>query len=97
MKEYAHQSELRTILEAKIIQKSVSDYAFPVLFVKKKSTEKNAVRYVLAIDYGTINEILEEFPYPLTDVKDTLLAKMLYSVGSALLFFPNKFTARRLL
>lgn len=35
VKDYA-QHEIRKLLEAKIIEKSDSDYAFPVLFVKKR-------------------------------------------------------------
>lgn len=73
VKQYA-QEELRKLLEAKIIEKSDSDYAFPVLFVKKKGTEKNLVRYRMAVDYRTLNEILEGFPYPVPDVKDVLQA-----------------------
>lgn len=57
VKEYA-QGKLRKLLKANIIELSDSDYAFPVLFVKKKSTENNAVRYRLTVDYRNINDIL---------------------------------------
>lgn len=81
-KDYAQQ-EIRKLLEAKIIEKSDSDYAFPVLFVKKKSTDKEKIRYRMAVDYRTLNEILEGFPYPVPDAKTILQAmsgKKLYSV-----------------
>lgn len=72
IREYARE-EIKKLLEANIIEKSNSNYAFPVLFVRKKSTDKQKQpKYRMAVDYRMLNEILEGYPYPVPDIKELL-------------------------
>lgn len=85
---YYAQLEIRNLLDAKTIQKLDSDYAFAVLFVK--STDKKTVKYRMVVDYKTLNEFLEGFPYPVPDVKTILLTIIdmkLYTVSDLHSFF----------
>lgn len=84
VKEYARQ-EIDKLLKANIIKKSNSDYAFPVVFVKKKAVQQSSgqVRYRLAVDYRVLNEILQNYAYPIPDIKQilrTISGKKFYSV-----------------
>lgn len=71
VREYA-QAEIRKLLEANIIEKSKSSYAFPVLFVKKKTAENQELKYRLACDYRLLNAILEGYAYPIPDIRELL-------------------------
>ena len=75
VKKYAKE-EIDKLLEANIIEPSSSRYAFPVVFVKKKSTSKTNnpehIKYRMACDYRLLNEILDPLPYPIPDIKEIL-------------------------
>lgn len=71
VREYA-QTEIRKLLEANIIEKSTSSYAFPVLFVKKKTAENQELKYRMAVDYRLLNAILEGYAYPIPDIRELL-------------------------
>lgn len=71
IRQYA-QGELKKLLEANIIEKSTSSYAFPVLFVKKKSATKEKPKYRLACDYRMLNAILEGYTYAIPDIHELL-------------------------
>lgn len=82
IKEYA-KKEIQELLEANIIQKSDSNYAFPVIFVRKKSNDNKETKFRMAIDFRLLNEILESYPYPIPDIKEILQnisAKKYYTV-----------------
>lgn len=86
VKEYAR-AEIDRLLRANIIKKSTSDYAFPVIFVKKKGTQtdenKEEVRFRMATDFRLLNEILQNYAYPIPDIKrilQTIGGKKYYTV-----------------
>lgn len=71
MREYAKE-KIKGLLEANIIENTDSHYAFPFLFVKKATSEKNKPKYRMAVDYRMLNEILEGYPYPIPDIREIL-------------------------
>lgn len=75
VKKYA-KKEIQKLLKANIIQKSDSNYAFPVIFAKKKRNNKNEDikdgKYRMAVGFRLLNEILESFSYPIPEIKDIL-------------------------
>lgn len=74
VRQYA-KKEIQDLLKAKIIERSNSHYAFPVIFVKKKQNIKDKgkeAKYRMAIDYRLLNQILQTYSYPIPDIKDIL-------------------------
>lgn len=74
VKQFA-EKELNDLLKAGIIEESTSNYAFPVIFVKKKTSKTDNPanqKYRMAIDYRLLNQITELFPYKLPDIKEIL-------------------------
>ncbi|CAG9132461.1 unnamed protein product [Plutella xylostella] len=63
------------LLDTKIIQESTSDYASPVLLVKKKNG-----KYRLCIDYRSLNNktVKERYPMPIIDEQISRLAGQKY-------------------
>ena len=68
--------EIDELLEANIIEKSDSNYAFPIILVKKKPNSKtnnpDQIRHRLAIDYRLLNAITEKTPYPIPHIHEIL-------------------------
>lgn len=76
--------EISDLLEAGIIEPTNSNYAFPVLFVKKKPLpgEKD-LKFPMVIDYRLLNSITESFKICLPKISDiihTIAGRNLYCV-----------------
>lgn len=83
-KEYAQQ-EIKSLLDAGIIEPSSSNYCFPVIFVKKKSLpgEDNKQKFRMVVDYRLLNSITESHKICLpkiTDIIQNISGKTWYSV-----------------
>lgn len=83
-KAYA-QEEIKKLLEAGIIEPSMSSYSFPVIFVKKKSSEKNPtnVKYRMVVDYRLLNSLTESYKICLPKISDiiqSISGKQYYTV-----------------
>lgn len=66
LKEIAFQ-QIQELLQANIIEKSNSSYAFPLILVKKKNND-----YRLVVDYRKLNELIAPEPYRLPLMQDIL-------------------------
>ena len=60
------QRQVQEMLEAKVIQPSLSPWAFPVVLVEKKDGEQR-----FCIDYRKLNHITKKDSYPLPRIDDT--------------------------
>ena len=82
-KQYA-QKEINELLEAGIIEPTTSNYAFPVLFVKKKPLPgESKLKFRMVIDYRLLNSITESFKICLPKISEiihTIAGRKLYCV-----------------
>jgi hypothetical protein len=62
------EGELRQLQEAGIIESTMSSYAFPIIFVKKKS--KGEQKYRMAIDFRLLNEITMLYKVAIPKIKE---------------------------
>lgn len=62
--------QIDELLEAGIITKNVSDWASPMLLVKKKLGKDGIQKYRLALDLRLINSIIVHSSYPLPKIQD---------------------------
>ena len=69
--------EIQTLLKHGWIERCTSEYASPIVVVKKKNT--NDIR--LCVSYKAVNDIMKDFPQPMPEIDD-ILAK----VGPAKIF-----------
>jgi transposase InsO family protein len=72
--------QLEEMLEAGIISKIVSDWASPMLLVKKKIGSDGVQKYRTALDLRVINSVITQIAYPLPKIQDIVagLAKYQY-------------------
>ena len=84
VKQYV-QKEINELLDAGIIEPRNSNYAFPVLFVKKKPLpDENKLKFRVVIDYCLLNSITELFKICLSKIAEithTIAGKKLYCVA----------------
>lgn len=65
--------EIKELLEAGIIEPSVSNYNFPVIFVKKKSADNSKEqKFRMVVDYHLLNSITESFQICLLKISEIL-------------------------
>lgn len=65
--------QLQELVEAGIIERNLSNWACPMLLVKKKSPDnKSKQNYRLALDLRLINTIIEGSSYPLPKIQDLI-------------------------
>lgn len=80
------QKEIAQLLEAGIIKPTSSSYAFPVIFVRKKSpqsTPESEIKFRMVVDYRLLNSITESFKICLPKINEILhniAGKKLYCV-----------------
>lgn len=68
-------NEIKSLLEAGIIEPSSSSYAFPVLFVRKKLNphdDPSNPKFRMVVDYRLLNDITESFKIQLPKITDIL-------------------------
>lgn len=75
--------QLQELLDNDIIRKTESNYAAPVLLVKKRSQD-NEVKYRMAIDLRMINEFIELNPIPLPRISELVTKLAGYKYYSTL-------------
>ena len=72
----SQQKEIKDLLEAGIIERSKSNYAFPLIMVKKKQTadqkKNNETAFRCVVDYRLLNAITEFYPFNLPKIQDIL-------------------------
>lgn len=62
-------NELEELMAANIIERHVSNWASPLVLVKKKATDPNKpVKYRLALDLRLLNSVIENSSYPLPKI-----------------------------
>lgn len=68
-------NEIKSLLDAGIIEPSNSSYAFPVIFVKKKMNPEDPnsqLKFRMVIDYRLLNDITESFKIHLPQITEIL-------------------------
>lgn len=65
-------SMLDELISANILERCVSEWACPMLLVKKKPDAKGHVSYRLALDLRLINQIIQHSSYPLPKIQDII-------------------------
>jgi transposase InsO family protein len=76
--------QLHELLEAGIISKHISDWASPMLLVKKKIQPDSIQKYRLAIDMRVINSIITQSSYPLPKINNIISNISQFSFFSSL-------------
>lgn len=65
--------QIQELVEAGIIERNLSNWACPMLLVKKKATDSKAQQtYRMALDLRLINSIIEGSSYPLPKIQDLI-------------------------
>ena len=69
------QKEIQKLLDAKIIEPTLSNYCFPVIFVKKKTpegTDPKDLKFRIVVDYRLLNCITESYKICLPKISEIL-------------------------
>ncbi len=66
------QKEIEELLKYGLIEKSQSNYCFPILMVKKPQKEGQEVKYRMAVDYRALNTFIPLLPVELPRIKEIL-------------------------